>query len=386
MRILAFNYEYPPLGGGGGVVFGAMYDELAKRHDVTIVTSGHGRLPEHERRNGQEIFRVPILGRKELSTATLTSMLSYVPSSWSRGRSLLADGRFDLINTHFVVPTGPAPQDLSERFGVPNVLSIHGGDIYDPSKKMSPHRLPLVRAVVRNLLNRAQCVVAQSNDTRNNARSLYGVDRDIEVVPLGIRLPEVPPRERAALGLTPDRFVMVTVGRIVARKGIDGVLQVLHRLDDPKDLLVIIGDGPLRAELEEQSRALGIADRVRFLGRTSEEDKWRWLAASDLFVSTALHEGFGLVFLEGMRAGLPIACYDNGGQTDFLEHDLTGAVVTAGDVEKYTEAVRRMKADPAARERCSAFNRERANEYSIERCAERYEVVFDHVLSNGKSR
>ena len=386
MRILAFNYEYPPLGGGGGVVFGAMYDELAKRHDVTIVTSGHGQLPEHERLNGQEIFRVPILGRKELSTATLTSMLSYVPSAWSRGRSLLSGGRFDLINTHFVVPTGPAPQDLSERFGVPNVLSIHGGDIYDPSKKMSPHRLPLVRAVVRNLLNRAECVVAQSNDTRNNARSLYGVNRDIEVVPLGIRLPEVPLRDRAALGLEPDRFVMVTVGRIVARKGIDGVLQVLHRLNDPKDLLVVVGDGPLRADLEEQSRALGIADRVRFVGRTSEEDKWRWLTAADLFVSTALHEGFGLVFLEGMRAGLPIACYDNGGQTDFLEHDLTGDVVTAGDVEKYTDAVRRMKADPAARERYSAFNRERANEYSIERCAERYEVVFDHVLSNGSRR
>lgn len=386
MRILAFNYEYPPLGGGGGVVFGAMYEELAKRHEVTIVTSGHGDLPRHECRGGQEIHRVPVLGRNELSTASLASMLSYVPSAWRHGRKLLAGGRFDIINTHFVVPTGPAPQDLSERYGVPNVLSIHGGDIYDPSKKMSPHRLPLVRAVVRNLLNRAECVVAQSMDTRQNARSLYGVDREIEVVPLGIRLPEVPPRDREALGLTPDRFVMITVGRIVARKGIDGVLQVLRRLDDPKDLLVVVGDGPLRPELETQSRALGVADRVRFLGRLPETDKWRWLAASDLFVSTALHEGFGLVFLEGMRAGLPIACFDNGGQTDFLTHEKTGAVVPVNNLEKFAEAVRRIKADPDTRARYGQFNRLHASDYSIERCAERYEEVFDDVLARVRRR
>lgn len=386
MRILAFNYEYPPLGGGGGVVFAAMYDELAKRHDVTIVTSGHADLPPHEVRDGQEIFRVPVLGRTALSTASLVSMLSYVPESWKRGRALLAAGGFDILNTHFVVPTGPAPQRLAERFRVPNVLSIHGGDIYDPSKKMSPHRLPMVRAVVRNLLKRADCVVAQSNDTRENARSLYRVDREIEVVPLGIRLPQVPPRDRAALGLPEDRFVMITVGRVVARKGIDGVLEVLRRLEDPNDLLAVVGDGPLRPELERQAQALGISERVRFLGRLSETDKWRWLAASDLFVSTALHEGFGLVFLEGMRAGLPIACFDKGGQTDFLTEDRTGAVVPVGDLAKFTDAVRRIKADAAARRRYGDFNRQHANEYSIERCAEKYEVVFDAVLSRAGRR
>ncbi|MFN8177371.1 MAG: glycosyltransferase family 4 protein [bacterium] len=387
MRILAFNYEYPPLGGGGGVVFQAMYDELAKRHDVTIVTSGHGELPRIETRYGQEIHRVPVFGRDKLATASFRSMLSYVPASWRCGKRLLTEDRFDLINTHFAVPTGPAPQDLSERFGVPNVLSLHGGDIYDPSKRMSPHRLPLVRAVVRRLIARASRVVAQSSDTRNNARTFYGAQRDIDVIPLGIKAPHVPPRDRSCLGVGPERFVLVTVGRIVARKGLEALLEVMRRLDDPHDLLVVVGRGPLLPELQARARALGVADRVRFTGRVSEEDKWRLLVASDLYVSTALHEGFGLVFLEGMLAGLPVVCHDCGGQTDFLEDGRTGALVPLHDLDSFAAAIRRLKSDAALRAQCGEFNRGRATEYSIEKCAARYETLFDEVVTGyGRDR
>lgn len=384
MRILAFNYEYPPLGGGGGVVFQAMYDELAKRHDVTIVTSGHGELPRIESRDGQEVHRVPVLGRDKLATASFSSMLSYVPASWRCGKRLLSEDRFDIINTHFAVPTGPAPQVLSEYFRVPNVLSLHGGDIYDPSKKMSPHRVPLVRAVVRRLIARATRVVAQSNDTRDNARAYYRAQRLIDVIPLGIKTPAPPLRDRAAVGIEPDRFVLITIGRIVARKGIDALLEVMRRLDDPRDLLIVVGRGPLLPELQEKARALGVASRVRFTGRISEDEKWKLLAASDLYASTALHEGFGLVFLEGMHAGLPVVCHDSGGQRDFLEDGRTGGVVPLGDVERFADAVRRLKTDAALRARCSEFNRARVAEYTIERCASRYEALFQEVMSAGR--
>ncbi len=380
MRILAFNYEYPPLGGGGGVSFQAIYDELAKRHDVTIVTSGHGELPRHETRDGQQIHRVHVVGRNRISTASFPSMLSYVPFSWQCGRRLLSQDRFDLINTHFAVPTGPAPQSLAERFGLPNVLSIHGGDIYDPSKKTSPHRLPFVRTLVRSLLSRATRVVAQSTNTRDNARRLYDVDRAIEVVPLGIPLPVRPKRDRAGLGIGEDRFVMITIGRIVARKGIDVLLDAVRRLDDPRDLLVVVGAGPLRESLEARARALGLVDRVRFAGRVSDAEKWQYLSSADAYVSTAMHEGFGLVFLEAMHSGLPVVCYDCGGQTDFLEDGRTGAVVPLGESERIVEALRRTKVDEAERARQGAFNRARVADFSIERCAARYEEIFAEVV------
>jgi glycosyltransferase involved in cell wall biosynthesis len=187
-------------------------------------------------------------------------------------------------------------------------------------------------------------------------------------------------RDRAGLGIGEDRFVMISVGRIVARKGIDVLLDVVRRLDDPRDLLLVIGAGPLRESLEAQARELGVAERVRFAGRTTDVEKWQSLACADAYVSTAMHEGFGLVFLEAMHSGLPIVCYDCGGQTDFLEDGRTGAVVPLGDSEPIVDALRRIKADPALRTRQGAFNRARVLDFSIERCAARYEEIFAEVV------
>ncbi|MFQ5494764.1 MAG: glycosyltransferase family 4 protein, partial [Phycisphaerae bacterium] len=250
----------------------------------------------------------------------------------------------------------------------------------DPTKPLSPHRVPILRRVVRNLMVRADRVVAQSSNTASNARNFYQVTRPIDVIPLGIVPPELPSPSRDALGIDDDRFVMVTVGRLVARKGLEDQLKVLAALNDPRDLLVIIGDGPKRSEWEALAGTLGIADRVRFCGRVSEADKWAYLTAADLYVSTSLHEGFGLVFLEAMHAGLPVVTYDYGGQTDFLLDGKTGALVPVGRRREFVTAVQRLKASPDLRRTCAAFNRERIRDYHIDRCAARYESLFEEVV------
>lgn len=380
MRILAFNYEYPPLGGGGGVVFKDLYDELSKRHQVTIVTTHFGDLPRHEVRGTQSIHRVSVWRRTHLSTATMLSMLTYPLTSWRRGRSLLSKGPFDVVTSHFVVPTALSAQVLASSFKVPHVLNVLGGDLYDPSKKQSPHRVPVVRSVVRSCLKRADRVVAGSTDTAENAQRLYRADRSIDVIPLGIVAPELAEASRASLGVGADRFVMATVGRLVARKGLEDLIRVVHELQDPRDLVLVIGEGPAREPLEALVRELGVENKVMFRGRVSEKDKWGLLGISDLYVSTTLHEGFGLVFLEAMHSGLPVVCYDRGGQTDFLEDGKTGLLVPHGKTDAFVDAVRRIKADRALAKACAAFNRERVKAFYIDGYAMRHEELFEEVV------
>jgi glycosyltransferase involved in cell wall biosynthesis len=381
MRILAFNYEYPPLGGGGGVVFSQIMAELAQRHDVLVVTSAYSGLPRHEAHGRLEIQRVPVLARTGLSTATMPSMLSYWPSSAWRGMKLARRGRFDIVNSHFAVPSAPSADMVARWFRIPHVLSIHGGDIFDPSKRMSPHRLPLVRPFVSRLLRRADCVVAQSTDTANNARLYYRPERSIEIIPLGIVPSAVTPVPRAELGLGENRFVMVTVGRLVARKNLDDLLHVLARRSNAQDLLVVIGDGPKRAEWQALARSLGLDDRIRFEGRVDEGRKQRLLAASDAFVSTSEHEGFGLVFLEAMDRGLPVVTYDRGGHRDFLSDGVTGGVVPLRDREAFAAAIARLHVDPAYRMRCAEHNRTAVRKYYIGVCAAQYEALFEKLLA-----
>ncbi|NIS74180.1 MAG: glycosyltransferase, partial [Deltaproteobacteria bacterium] len=216
--------------------------------------------------------------------------------------------------------------------------SIHGGDIFDPSKSYSPHKTVGLKQTVRKMLKRADRVVAQSSDTKNNAKTIYSVDRDIDIVPLGISPNPYDIVTRERLSLPSNRFIFSTIGRLVRRKNLEDLLHVVHELGETLPaLLLIMGDGPEKSNIEKKVSELRLHDKVMLMGRVSDKEKFQHLAASDVYVSTAIHEGFGIVFLEAMECGLPVVCYDRGGQVDFLESGITGFLVPLGKRDTFRE-------------------------------------------------
>ena len=386
MNILLCNYEYPPLGGGGGVVMAALARELARRHAVTVLTSRALELPPESIEDGVRVLRVPVFVRRQLAVANMPSMLAYVPMAVLRGLSLQSQ-KFDVVNTHFVVPTGPVGQLLSSALKIPNVLSVHGGDLYDPSKRSSPHRHWWLRAVIKRLLLRSDAVVAQSRDTLGRIREIYQIDRQTELIPLGInRPPTLGNVSREQFDLPADAFVMVTVGRVVARKAVAQLLEILQQSARPRAHLLVVGAGPELESIRMGALQRGLADRVHLLGQVSEQRKFEALAVADTFVSTSQHEGFGLVFLEAMACGLPVICYDHGGQTDFLRTGETGWVVPLNDRAAFTQAVIALHDELELRRKLSDNNRKRAEGYFIDKCAERYLAVFEAAISSHVGR
>jgi glycosyltransferase involved in cell wall biosynthesis len=380
MRILFCNYEYPPLGGGGGVVMAALARQLARRHEVTVLTSRAGDLAAESDDQGVRVVRVPVFFRRHLAVANFPSMLAYLPSGFVRGLTLRKSA-FDVINTHFVVPTGPLGHALARWQRVPNVLSVHGGDLFDPSKRSSPHLHAPLRASVRWLLRAADEVVGQSRDTVRHVNDLYSVQRPVGLIPLGIeRPPAHVTATRSPFGLPQDAFVMVTIGRLVARKATTQLVDVLAASRIQKAHLLVIGAGPDADAITQHAAELGVLDRVHLPGQVSDAEKYSALASADAFVSTSQHEGFGLVFLEAMAFGLPIVCYDRGGQTDFLTSRETGFVVKLNDVAAFTHAVHALHADIYLRRRCSQRNRQLVENYFIDSCATRYEQVFEAAI------
>lgn len=388
MKILVINYEYPPLGGGGGFVTRDILEEMAALgHRVSIVTSRSNPLARRETVNGVDVVRVPVLLRNAMQTATLPSLLSYPPSCvWASLRQF-GQQSFDIVNTHFAVPSGPAGFAVSKLFKIPNILSIHGGDIFDPSKSLSPHKTPGLSHTVQWMLKAADRVVAQSSDTRDNARRHYGIDRPIDIIPLGIKKPVFTPKSRGELGVPQDDFVVCTIGRLVKRKNIDDALQILSTLLPRTNMtFLVIGDGPERPHLEKLSLQLNMGRKVRFLGNVSDETKFQLLAVSDCYISTAMHEGFGLVFLEAMECGLPIVCYNRGGQIDFLASGATGFLVELGDREGFADKLQQVIDRPELRERFRSRNRRLIKDYYIRRCAERYLDLFSRALADYRLR
>lgn len=389
MKILAINYEYPPLGGGGGFVTRDIVEEIALRgHCVTVITSHFKGLAKQEIVNGVNIIRVPVLFRNKVEVANMASMLCYLPSSIAKGFTGFKRKTFDIINTHFAVPSGPAGYFLSRAMKIPNVLSIHGGDIYDPSKSSSPHRTPIFSKVVYSMLKSADRVVAQSTDTKRNAYTYYKIDRPIDVIPLGIKKPVFKNKSRSDFDLKGDEIVFCTIGRLVKRKNIDDICSILSGLkNECKFKLLVIGEGPQRSHLEKLALQLGLNSDVRFLGSVSDEAKFQLLALSDFYLSTALHEGFGLVFLEAMECGLPIICYDRGGQRDFLESGKTGFLVEFGNRHAFGSRIVELIKNPQVRASMREYNRRLIKKYYINTCAQRYVSLFNDVIcEHSKSR
>ena len=386
MKILFCNYEYPPLGGGGGVVMAALARELAKRHEVTALTSRAGNLPAVSDDSGVRVIRVPVFFRKALDTANFPSMFAYLPAAAWRAFRMKRETSFDLVNTHFVVPTGPAGQWIADYYDVPNVLSVHGGDLYDPSKALSPHRHAWLRRPIQRMLQRADVVIAQSKNTRDNVRDIYGVDRDVELIPLGIdrppRMDRVPP---TAFGLPADAFTIVTIGRLVVRKQTTQLVAAIAASAVPNAHLLIVGGGPDEEPVRRAAVEHGVAERVHLLGRLAQADKYRALAAADLFASTSQHEGFGLVFLEAMAFGLPVICYDHGGQTDYLTTGKTGFVLRLNDAAAFAGAIRAIAELPDRGRAIGGTNARQVEAYFIDRCAERYEVVMESAIAARQS-
>jgi len=383
MRILVINYEYPPIGGGGGFVTRDILEEIVKKgHLVTIITSHYKSLARRECVNGVDVIRAPVLFRNKIEVANMASMFCYLPSSIIKGLSNFNRKTFDIINTHFAVPSGPAGYILSKYFKIPNVLSLHGGDIFDPSKSLSPHKTPILANTVNAMLKTADRVVAQSNDTKNNAHRFYKIKRRVDVIPLGIKKPVFTNKTRSDLGLDADETVFCTLGRLIKRKNIEDIFKVISHLRDTYNYkLLIMGDGPERKHLEGLISQLGLNGKVRFLGNVTEEVKFQVLNLSDVYLSTALHEGFGLVFLEAMECGLPIICYNRGGQNDFLVDGKTGFLVELGDKEGFYANIVKLLENAALKQRIGSYNRELIKSYYIDRCADKYIDLFEDVIS-----
>jgi glycosyltransferase involved in cell wall biosynthesis len=381
MRILMVNYEFPPLGGGGGVASYHIGRALAEReHEVDVLTTGWGDLPSEETVEGLGVYRVPVWGRGDLSTASLPSMLSFLPCGVAKGCQVLRKKRYDVLNTHFAIPSGPTGVVLSRLFRTPMVLTIIGGDIYDPSKKLSPSGNRVLRGVVRRVLDSSSHIIAISEDIKRRAREDLQCQKQIEVIHYGLAAPQFEEKSRAELGIPEGHVVLITVGRLIKRKALDGLLMALSKLERGDVRLLITGEGPEEKHLRDLSEGLGLSPRVEFLGAIWGERKFQYLAASDIFVLPSVHEGFGLVFLEAMHCGLPVIASSTGGQTDFLKDGETGFLVPVGDVDALAERIARLIEDSALRERISRFNQEHVKSFHISGVAERYEALFSEVV------
>lgn len=375
MTILMINYEYPPIGGGGGVGFKAIAEFIAKKEKVHVITSCKKGLPRTETHGNLTVHRVLVLNRKEKSTATMISMLSFAPTGILKGIKLCLKYKPRCIYSFFVVPSGSVGIVLSRLFGIRHVITVVGGDIYDPTKKSSPHNIAVVRWFVRLACNDADSCTAISHNVKNMTHSLYHVKSEIKVLPLGLKLKPLKrkmPRDR--LHMKKGTKYLVAIGRLVERKGFEHLISSLKYLKREKVGAVIIGEGPLRGKLEMQAKKEGVD--VIFTGFIPDELLHQYLENSDIYVLSSLHEGLGLVLIEAMFHGLPIIATANGGQVDLLADGANALFVKPEDAVDISIKVKKLVNNPSLMARMKGNNKQKADCYLLKNIGPLYSELL----------
>lgn len=176
--------------------------------------------------------------------------------------------------------------------------------------------------------------------------------------------------------------IVIAMGRLVFQKGFDLLLDAFARIAGlHRDWsLTIIGKGPLRLELEEQSKTLGVGTRVHFAGELT--DPFPILRAADLFVFSSRFEGFGMALAEAMACGLPVVSFDcPEGPRDIIRDGIDGILVPPGDAVALGDAMHRLMSDSQQRAALAARALEVTERFSRERILSLWQGLFSELLS-----
>ena len=220
--------------------------------------------------------------------------------------------------------------------------------------------------VARWCYRRHQCVTA-SQSALAAMRTRLAWTGPIYIVPNGLLAGT---SDEAAPAGEPTGIVLTWVGRLVAHKRADRVLDIASRLAASDVTIEVIGSGPELAPLADKVAARGLGERVILRGYLPEEDKRRAVAASWLHLNTSQGEGWGLCVVEAAALGVPTVAYDVDGLRDSVRDGQTGWLVKAGEhIEDVTERALKELADPARRAEIAAACRRWASQFDWDTCA-----------------
>ncbi|MDB4906952.1 MAG: hypothetical protein JWO05_1736 [Gemmatimonadetes bacterium] len=364
LRVMQVGKFYPPHEGGMETHLQALCRNLRHAVDLDVVVSGDGRRSHREVVDGVHLTRA--------GTWLTVASAPLCP------RMILAlrSGRPDLVHLHHPNPSAFLSYLASGHRG-PLVVTYHSDIVAQRTLNL------IYEPVVRRVLDRADAIIVSSREYFESSPLLrHYADRTV-VIPFGVETGFLADPDPADVQRIRDQHgprIVLTVGRLVYYKGIEFLLDAMPSVDAK---LLVVGQGPLRAQLAAQVARLGVSDRVSFIGRVPQVAPY--YHAADVFVlaSHLRSEAFGLVQLEAMACGLPVVNARIASGVPFVSLDgVTGITVPPADSHALAAALNTLLDDaPLRRAMGDAGRRRVADEFSLELMGARTVALYSNVMT-----
>lgn len=366
LRLLMITELFLPTKGGTAVSFDDDFRRLGGR-EVHVITADVPGAAEFDRDHPNSIHRLVLKRRPWLKPESLLIYTKFfVKSFW-----LVVTQRITAIYAGRALPEGLVALIVARMTRRPVFIYAHGEELtgWGRGKKFQA-----MCFAMRN----ADGILANSDNTRDVLVNLLGVDCqrisltyptvDEERFHPGLPASDL----RGSIGVRGEKKLILSVGRLLNRKGFDNVIRSLPALlEQGMDIeYALIGIGNELYYLQGLAREFDVADRVHFLGHVSYEDLPRWYNACDLFAMPNRDidgdtEGFGLVFLEAAASGKPAVAGKAGGTGSAVVDGVTGLRVDGENIAEIASVLERLLSDPEESARMGRAGRQRVLENYI---------------------
>ena len=388
MRVLITGTTYHPAHNGQAVFTTHLAEGLARRgHTVTVAVPALRGQERHTERNGVAVhaLRALSLGRWHPEAA-----LPLFPGQALRG--IMATARPEIVHVHDHYPMSRLAVRLARRLGARVIGTNHF--VPDNLKPYLPLSHLAGRAYDRllwwwmlDLYNRLDVAIAPSATAADILRA-SGLRIPVHPVSCGVdvhRFRPMPDLDRAAwrrrYGLDERRKFCLYVGRLDGEKGVDVLLRAMRLLDRDDMILGIVGKGAARPALEELARALGLGARAVFVGFVPDEDLAALLNSADVFVMPSAAELLSIATLEAMACARPVVVARAHALPELVSDGDNGYLFTPGDAADAAECLARVADEPGRWPMMGAESRRRAMAHGLDDILQRYEEMYQLMLS-----
>lgn len=389
MKVLFLTHSFPRVDGdaAGSFVLRLAQALAAEDVQVRVVAPSSSGLASHESLGGVAVDRFRYAPRKYETLAYGGNMAAQVKESWSAKFTLVGflgaefragvrarrDFEPDLVHAHWWFPNGLAAAWVSRMSGIPLVTTMHGTDV-----RMA-RNISMSRPAFRHVMQQSAAVTAVSRWLSEEARSIVSIKPPI-VAPMPVRTELFFPE-----GSTPRERRLLFVGRLMAQKGIELLLDALATL--PADVgLDIVGDGPDRAALGSRVGELGLTGRVQFHGAVKQFELPAFYRRAAALVVPSSEEGLGLVAVEAQLCETPVVAFDSGGLPDVIQHERTGILVQQRNAAALGSAIGSLLArDDRGASLAGAGRLHALATFAPESVARRYAEIYRTVLGRGEA-
>lgn len=411
LRIALISDHASPLAALGGTDCGGQ--NVYVSHVARALASHGHRVDVFTRRDdpalpmvveaceGMRVVHVPA---GPAATVRKEEMLPYMTefSAFTTGWCACDDRGYDIVHANFWM-SGMVALELKERLGIPFVITFHALGRVRRLYQGAADDFPEERFEIEDrIIDGADRVIAECPQDRQDLITLYEADpQRISMIPCGVDLTSFQPvprrKARSITGLPQGEHVVLQLGRLVPRKGIDNVIRgiaCLRERHGVRATLIIVGgdsDAPDPERTPEIARLMTVAEcegvtaQVRFVGRRGRDSLRYYYSAADVFVTTPWYEPFGLTPLESMACGTPVIGADVGGIRYTVCDGETGYLVPPDDPAALADRLARVLTDSRQRKALANEGLRRVRElFSWPAIARSVEDLYEEVLDAGQ--